>query len=108
VVIVPDGHIGLCEHYTESEFIGHIDSSEFDKDMIASWRERREELPECGDCFYYPECINLKKCNGSPKCCDFVRQDIREKTHQAMRNEYRRWQMKMTSPSSEPFGSEIC
>ena len=108
VVIVPDGHIGLCEHYTESEFIGHIDSPEFDKDMIASWRERREELPECGDCFYYPECINLKKCNGSPKCCDFVRQDIREKTHQAMRNEYRRWQMKMTSPSSEPFGSEIC
>lgn len=112
VVIVPDGHIGLCEHYTESEFIGHIDSTEFDRDVIASWRERSEELPECGDCFYYPECINLKKCNGSPKCCDHNRQAIRAQTHQAMANEYRRWHLKaagkMTSPTPETVGSGEC
>lgn len=112
VVIVPDGHIGLCEHYTESEFIGHIDSSEFDRDMVASWRERRETLPECGDCFYYPECVNLKKCNGSPKCCDYIRQTILAKTHQAMENEYRRWQLetagKPASASPEAFEPEGC
>lgn len=108
VVIVPDGHIGLCEHFSESELIGHIDSPTFDKDMIASWRERREKLPECGDCFYYPECVSLKKCNGNPKCNDHVRQGILEKTHQAMANEYRRWQLKTTSHSSEPFESGEC
>lgn len=109
VVIVPDGHIGLCEHYTESEFIGHIDSPGFDGDVIASWRQRCEELPECGDCFYYPECVKIKKCNGNPKCCDYVRQSILAQAHQAMRNEYRRWQRNATGeetsrPSAQPEG----
>lgn len=112
VVIVPDGHIGLCEHFTESEFIGHIDSTEFDRDVIASWRERRDELPECGDCFYYPECVNLKKCNGTQKCCESVRESIRRDTQQAMRNEYLRWSFQTAAKadphSSETFGSEDC
>lgn len=112
VVIVPDGHIGLCEHFTESEFIGHIRSSELDRNVIASWKEHRDELPECDDCFYYPECVKLKKCNGSPKCCDYIRQDIRAKTHQAMQNEYRRWRLNAADEEiihpSETVQTEEC
>jgi len=26
VTILPDGNIGLCEHFSEDEFIGHIES----------------------------------------------------------------------------------
>lgn len=112
VVIVPDGHIGLCEHYTESEFIGHIDSPGLDNAVIASWREQREEIPECGDCFYFPECVSLKKCTGSDKCCEHLRDARLRSTRQGMMNEYLRWQRqaagKHTPPSSTTVEPDGC
>lgn len=91
VTILPNGDIGLCEHYTESEFIGHIDSEGFDAATVASWKERIPEIPECAECFYYPECIRLKKCSSSRVCYHQYRQERRRKTQRAMINEYRKW-----------------
>lgn len=91
VVITPDGHLGLCEHFAESELIGHLDSVERDQAMIASWRELAPEIPECSDCFYYPECLRLKKCGNKMSCFEQLRQSYRRKTEQAMWNEYRNW-----------------
>lgn len=108
VVIVPDGHIGLCEHYPESEFIGHIDSPDFDNAMLASWRALRDELPECSDCFYYPECVNLKKCTSSPKCCVHVREALLRDTRQRMMNELHRWQRQADGEhTAQPSGCDI-
>lgn len=102
VVILPDGHLGLCEHYTDSEFFGHIDSPERDEFMIASWRERCDPVAECSDCFYYPECIELKKCTGRMECSEHVRLFHRRNTETAMQNEYRRWQaQKNNKPKSK-------
>ena len=101
VVIVPDGHLGLCEHYTDSEFFGHIDSDEQDKDMIVSWRERCDSIAECGDCFYYPECTELKKCTGRMECSEYVRLALRRDTERAMQNEYRRWRMEKAADQSK-------
>lgn len=91
VVIVPDGHIGLCEHFSESEFIGHIDSETRDEKMIESWRERKEEIPECTDCFYYPECIKLKKCPNVTACNEYERKLILKRTKRTMLNEWLAW-----------------
>lgn len=91
VVIVPDGNIGLCEHYTDSEFFGHIASPERDKAMIDSWRELCDPIPECRDCFYFPECVELKKCNGRLECFEHTRRSVRHRTEQSMLNEYRIW-----------------
>lgn len=93
MIVVPDGHLGLCEHYTDREFFGHIDSAERDQDMIASWRERCDPIAECGECFYYPECTELKKCTGRMECSEHRRIALRRDTERAMRNEYRRWLM---------------
>ncbi|MBR5569741.1 MAG: 4Fe-4S cluster-binding domain-containing protein [Oscillospiraceae bacterium] len=68
VTILPDGNIGLCEHYSDSEYIGHIDSEHFDEHVVKSWGETTKEIPECTNCFYYPECIMLKKCSTLGKC----------------------------------------
>lgn len=92
VVIVPDGHLGRCEHFSESEFIGHIDSEERDKAVIADWRERCDALPECGDCFHYPECYELKKCPDRMACIEPKRDAIRRRTERAMAVEFHRWQ----------------
>lgn len=62
VVIAPTGEVGLCEHYSESQFIGHVSNNRKDNKRIESWLEGHLDLEECAFCAYYPECIRLKKC----------------------------------------------
>lgn len=88
VTITPDGHIGLCDHYIDSQLIGHIDGIEQDCRMKQSWRERREEIPECEHCFNYPQCIRLKKCPDYIECTDLEREYIRKKLEEAMDKEF--------------------
>lgn len=92
VTILPDGNIGLCEHFSESEFVGHIDREGFDPDVVASWKERIPEIPECADCFCYPECTALKKCANNSICFEQHRNSLWRKTCRKMENEYRRYQ----------------
>lgn len=91
VTILPDGNIGLCEKYSETEFIGHIDREGFDPKVIASWKERMPEVPECADCFLYPECIKLKKCLTESVCYAQFRRGKLRATQRRMINEYNNW-----------------
>lgn len=62
VTILPDGRIGKCEHFSETETIGSIYSDEQDQTVIQSWKEQMEDQEECKTCPLYPRCIRLKKC----------------------------------------------
>lgn len=66
-MILPDGHLGLCEHCTEDHFIGHISSSDRDYTAI---REQQENIEDtvCRNCPVCPECIRLKICDSSQIC----------------------------------------
>lgn len=101
VTILPDGNIGLCEHFSEDEFIGHLDKEGFDADMVKSWKETVPEIPECAECFYYPECIKLKKCANENICFRQDRNDLLRKTKQQMLNEYENWKSKTEVEDSE-------
>ena len=105
VTILPDGNIGLCEHFSEDEFIGHIDSDKFDEAMVKSWRKTAPEIPECAECFYYPECIRLEKCANSRVCFAQERNDRLRKTKRAMGNEYEKWLNKSQSDEYEDEGN---
>lgn len=91
VTILPTGDIGLCEHHSEREFIGHLHLKDIDMEMMESWKETVPEIPECETCFYYPDCYRLKKCASSRVCFELLRMDYLESTKQAMRNEYKIW-----------------
>ena len=91
VTILPDGNIGLCEHFSETEFVGHIDREGFDAAMVASWKETVPEIPECAECFYYPDCFMLKKCSNLNMCFLQIRQNYLSKTKQQMKAEYLKW-----------------
>lgn len=88
IVIVPDGHLGLCEHYPEDHFFGHIDSDEWDQEALRQMREYCEEIPECDTCAYYPRCFRLKICAESQLCFKEWREDNIETIRQQMLNEY--------------------
>lgn len=94
VVVVPDGRLGLCEHHSENEFIGHVNSNDLDKAVIESWQEHCQELPECDDCLYYPCCIKLKKCINAIPCSEHTRKSSRRLTERAMLEEYKNWRKK--------------
>ncbi len=91
IVITPDGHLGACEHFSDSELIGHVDSPERDRAMIESFRQRCDEIPECDTCFYYPECIRLKKCPDLSPCIEQERNITQMRTRRDMVNEYQLW-----------------
>lgn len=101
VTILPDGSIGLCEHHSEGEFIGHIDRESFDQETVASWKEKVAEIPECADCFYFPECIKLKKCSNASVCYPQYRTNTLRKTQQRILNEYEKWLKGATQEDSD-------
>ncbi len=94
LTILPGGELGLCEHYTENNLVGHLDSEELDTAMVQSFREHWEQTDECPTCFYYPECIRLKKCAEYKECFPEMREEYREMLLGGMQNAYAVWQKK--------------
>ena len=77
LTILPGGELGVCDHYSESNFVGSLDGEELDKAMIRSFREYREPGKACEECFSYPDCIRLKKCAPFTGCNPEVRGQLR-------------------------------
>ena len=95
IVITPEGNLGICEHFSETELIGHLDSADRDMDVINSFHEHWADIPECDNCFNYPMCIRLKKCPYNIDCISPNRKELRRNLVAAMRNEYRLWKKKI-------------
>ena len=47
LTILPNGELGLCEQYSENNFIGHIDSEKLDETVRQSFREPWPILDAC-------------------------------------------------------------
>ena len=102
VTVTPDGSIGVCDHFADSEFIGHIDMPQFDPHMVAAWSETMPPIPECTDCVHYPECMRLKKCPEN-KCFSQLRMKKLRDTRRQMANEYEMWKNQEASAEDEGF-----
>ena len=91
VIIVPNGHIGKCEHYTEDHFIGHIENRNWETQMLQNFRETRNEINACATCFDYPNCIWLKLCEDHPNCYQEERDNQLNKTNQGILRAYHKF-----------------
>ena len=94
VVIAPDGHLGKCEQYIDSEFFGHIDSKERNEVVLRKFKERKPDIEACATCFYDPQCngnrlVMCKKYNCTPE----YRQERLHETTDGMKSEYERYKM---------------
>lgn len=69
LMILPDGNLGVCEHFLDDYIYGTIYSDE--QKMI--WKEYYDRLPECETCLFYPTCLRLKKCPAvSSECNSYI------------------------------------
>jgi len=105
VTILPDGNIGLCEHFSENDFIGHIDSDGFNEGVIRSFKETLPQIPECAECFYYPHCIRLKKCFNGGMCFAQSRENILRRVKNQMKYEYERF---LKNTASDDEDEDLC
>ena len=90
VMIMPDGHLGLCELYLDSHFVGHIDNDDWDKEAVKQLREYWDDIPECDTCAYYPNCYRLKICSdlNVNVCFKELREEHIASIRQKMLHEY--------------------
>ncbi len=72
VMIVPDGHLGKCEHFIDNDFYGSIYSDEIDYEKIKRYKERTTVAPECDDCELRALCIHAKCCESFATRCDEI------------------------------------
>ena len=88
VIIVPDGHLGKCDNYIDSEFFGHIDSGERNEAIVRKFKEHPADIEDCATCFYYPQCFRHAMCAESIKCTPEKQQEHLYRTMTAMKDEY--------------------
>ena len=67
-LILPDGHVGKCEHFSESEWFSHVSVKEVDGKVLEDFKELRPEIEACEDCPLYPDCFRLAKCEEAVHC----------------------------------------
>ena len=91
LTILPNGELGLCEHYSEDNFVGSLDGKASERSVIQSFREYWESIEECKTCFYYPECIRLKKCAEQKECFEELRAEYKEYLLKSMQKNYNAW-----------------
>lgn len=97
VLIAPDGSLGKCEHYADSNFFGHIDSEEQDIEMLKKFRKRLPAIDACKTCPIFPECIRLEVCAESHHCYPEEREQALDHIKRGMVAEYERWKEKQTT-----------
>ncbi len=102
VTILPNGELGLCEHYSEDNFVGSLDGKEPERSVIQSFREYWEPIEACKTCFYYPDCIRLKKCVEQKECFEELRAEYKESLLKSMQKNYNAWLKKEQTDEEEP------
>ena len=75
VLFAPTGEIGLCEHYSDSEFFSHVDNyEEKNWDLIKDWKRVEEPLDICEECCYFPDCLRCSNCVELRHCDEYIRE----------------------------------
>lgn len=102
ITILPDGNIGLCDYYTESEFISHIDHYDVvDTTVKQNFKEHCEDLEICNDCPIHPQCIRLKKCGEENYCFTQYKEYRIQQVRNAMLAKYERWKANQDDEEEE-------
>lgn len=88
IVIMPDGYLGKCTSYTDSNYVGHINGDFLDKSMLEKFRKHREKIKECYTCSLYPVCIRLEMCQEQKNCYAEYRESMLDIIKKTVLNEY--------------------
>ena len=90
VVIQPDGYITKCEHYTDSQHVGHISQEGQDAEKIAYFKEKGTMVGEfCRQCAKYPDCQFPLNCPNFEECYPEMPQLYEHQLREEMKGMYK-------------------
>ncbi len=92
VLILPDGHLGKCEHYSDDHWFGSLDSPKRDEAVLADFKRVREEIDACARCMFYPDCYRLVLCEESVHCYPEERDEMLLDARQGLLSFYQKKQ----------------
>lgn len=90
ILILPDGHLGKCEHYSDDHWFGDLDSAERDERVLEEFKRLREEIDACSDCPFYPDCFRLALCDEAAHCYPEEREEKMQETLQSLLSFYQK------------------
>lgn len=90
VTILPDGHLGKCEHDIDDGWIGSIYEGITDTALVKAWKERKPPGTLCKTCPAFPMCsVLIRKCPSNQKdCTPEYRDGFIELLKEEMQNTY--------------------
>lgn len=88
-LISPNGYLGKCEHFVDSDFFGHVDSDERNQQVIQQFKERHEEETRCDYCAFYPKCNRIKRCPSGGMCSSDKQEEYIHRMTEGMLEEYK-------------------
>ncbi|MDO5329094.1 MAG: radical SAM protein [Coriobacteriia bacterium] len=93
VVILPDGNLTKCEHFTEAlPTWGSIYSNDYNQDIIKEWERLYPYKEECRTCKHCPSCLRLANCpNIVEECSSEYRNKEEKLLHKQLRYTYDFW-----------------
>ena len=91
VVILPDGKLTKCEHYSDTESFGDIFNNTVDNDVLNRFKEVIPDFDSCKTCPLHPVCINLKMCTEHTYCFPERRRESIDRTKTCMLNTYKQF-----------------
>ena len=99
VVIMPNGQLGVCEHYENEHFVGHINNPyNIDKEELKLWREMSEFQDICEDCPYKPACLKCKLCPDYKICDIYEKEYVLHRTKEDLKKIYKDYLDKQQQP----------
>lgn len=70
-IISPDGELGRCEHYSDTDFWGSIYNNQINHEVVKDFRRTKYLGKACDECVMYPMCMQLIRCAQTiPDRCD--------------------------------------
>lgn len=106
-MIFPDGNIGKCENKSSLEGIGDIYHDIVDQAMAAKYKAI-EQIPGCGACPLFPDCVNLAICPETGKCST-VKTDWKLDCYTAlMKDKYRNYLQDPSAGQSDNIVKSEC
>ena len=99
ILITAEGKLGLCEHFSDTEFIGSIYGSKLDYSVINEWH-MPEWIKECKTCPYYFQCTKIKKCPDG-RCTQQWRDNLDFQIRDSMKNTYKKFRSANNEKSND-------
>lgn len=107
VLILPDGRLGKCEHYSDNHFVGNIDDGICDIDEVNNFKVKMDDIEACKTCPNYLDCYKLKLCETDNYCYPELQTYKIEDIKIRMLNTYNSYLMKQQINDDENDETEI-